>query len=465
MLGRSKPPAEVDVVVVGAGLAGLAAAREITAVGRSVAVLEARDRVGGRTLNAAVAGDAVVELGAQWVGPTQDRINGLIGELGLETFPTHAAGASLFERGGRIGRYEGTIPKVNPIGLAEVGIVLKRLNAMAAKVPPEAPWRAPRAEAWDGQTFETWMRRNVRTGVARDVLRLAIIGVWAAEPRDVSLLHVLFYVRSAGSIELLTDTEGGAQQDRVVGGTQLIALRMAEQLSPGVVELASPVRRIARGEDGVEVESDRLTVRGRRAIVAVPPTLAGRIAYDPPLSAIRDGLSQRMAQGSVVKCMAVYERPFWRDRGLSGAVTSVTGPVSVGFDNSPPGGRPGVLLGFLEGRAARAAMDSSPEERRRVVAGCFARLFGPEAAEPVDYVDRAWAAEEWSRGCYGGFMPPGAWSDHGAALREPIGPIHWAGAETATVWNGYMDGAVGSGRDAATAVLEGLERPLPEPTA
>jgi monoamine oxidase len=159
-----------------------------------------------------------------------------------------------------------------------------------------------------------------------------------------------------------------------------------------------------------------------------------------------------MAQGSVVKCMAVYERPFWRDQGLSGAVTSVSGPVSVGFDNSPPSGSPGVLLGFLEGRAAREAMDLTTEQRRTLVAECFGRLFGPQAAQPLEYFDRAWGAEEWSRGCYGGFMAPGGWSDHGRALREPIGAIHWAGAETATRWNGYMDGAVGSGQEAARAV-------------
>jgi monoamine oxidase len=444
---------QADVVVVGAGLAGLAAARALRAAGRDVVVLEARDRVGGRTLNEPIGDGKVVEIGAQWVGPTQDRVNGLIAELGLETFPTHVTGTNIFERGGRLGRYEGTIPKVNPVGLAEVGLLLRRLNAMAARVPPEAPWQAPRAADWDSQTFASWMKRNVRTSVARDILRLAIIGVWAAEPRDLSLLHVLFYIRSAGSIELLTDAEGGAQQDRVVGGSQLISLRMAEQLGAGVVELSTPVRAIRHSEAGVTVVSDRLTVSAKRAVVAIPPTLAGRVAYAPALPAVRDGLSQRMAQGSVVKCMAVYERPFWRERGLSGAVTSVTGPVSVGFDNSPPNGSPGVLLGFLEGRAAREAMDRSREERREIVAECFGRFFGPEAADPIDYVDRAWGAEEWSRGCYGGFMPPGAWTDHGAALRPPIGPIHWAGAETATVWNGYMDGAVGSGREAAAAVL------------
>jgi monoamine oxidase len=447
---------QAEVVVIGAGLAGLAAARQLRGAGREVVVLEARDRVGGRTLNADIGAGKVVELGAQWVGPTQDRVLKLISELDLETFPTYTAGKNVFERKGRLGRYAGTIPRANPVGLAEVGLLMWRINRMAAEVPLEAPWKAPKGERWDSQTFETWMRRNALTAVARDILRLAIIGVWAAEPRDVSLLHVLFYIRSAGSLEILTDAEGGAQQDRIVGGSQLISLRMAEQLGDGAVELSAPVRSIAHADDVVTVRADRLEIEARRAIIAVPPALAARIAYDPPLPAVRDGLSQRMAQGSVVKCMAVYERPFWRERGLSGAATSVTGPVSVAFDNSPPEGAPGVLLGFLEGQTARRFADRPQEERRRAVTECFTQFFGPEAAEPVDYVDRAWGADEWARGCYGGFMGPGAWTDHGRALREPIGPLHWAGAETALVWNGYMDGAVGSGQDAARAVLATL---------
>lgn len=448
-------PTEADVVVVGAGLAGLSAARRLLELGQQPFVLEARDRVGGRTLNEEIGDGKIVELGGQWVGPTQTRVLELIEELGLETFPTYVQGRNLFEHNGRLRSYKGTIPKLSPLALAETGVVMARVNRMAARLDPERPWLAAKAAAWDSQTFATWLRRNVRTGGARDLMRLAIWAVWAAEPEDLSLLHVLFYIRSAGSLETLLDAEGGAQDSRVVGGTQLISLRMAEQLGDRV-RLRSPVRRIEHGAQGVTVHADGTAVRARRAIVAMPPTLTARIAYEPPLPAIRDGLSQRMAQGSVVKCMAIYPEPFWRADGLSGEVTSADGPVSVSFDNSPPDGSPGVLVAFVEGRAARVASGMGQEERRGSVLACLRRFFGERAVNPERYVDRAWANEEFSRGCYGGFMPPGAWLENGSALRAPVGPIHWAGADTASVWNGYMEGAVRSGERAAGEAAEEL---------
>jgi monoamine oxidase len=453
---------EADVVVVGAGLAGLSAARTLQASGADVLVLEARDRVGGRTLNEELGERKVVEIGGQWVGPPQKRILALIEELGLETFPTYGEGDNLMERNGRLRKYKGTIPKMSPLALAETGVVMARINRMARTLDPEAPWLAPKAAEWDSQTFATWIRRHVRTPGARDLMRLGIWAVWAVEPEDLSLLHVLFYIRSAGSFEALLDTEGGAQDSRIVGGSQLISIRMAEELAEAVA-LSAPVRRIEHGNDSVFVHADGLAARARRVIVAMPPVLAGRIAYDPPLPAVRDGLSQRMAQGSVVKCMAIYPEPFWRRQGLSGQVASVEGPVSVTFDNSPPDGTPGVLLAFLEGRAARRAADLAQEERRQLVVDCLVRFFGDQARRPDRYVDKAWAADEWARGCYGGFLPPGAWTENGSALRAPIGTIHWAGAETATIWNGYMDGAVSSGERAAREALAALGAPRAEP--
>jgi monoamine oxidase len=450
------PSHEADLVVVGAGLAGLAAARAAAGSGASVVVIEARDRVGGRVLNHDIGGGAVVEVGGQWIGPTQDRLAELAGKLSVETFPTFGEGANVIEYSGSVRRYSGTIPRINPLVLLDVERAQRKLNRLARRVPLEAPWEAPGAAKLDGQTAATWMRRNLATRPGRALLELGIEAVWAAQPEDLSLLHLLFYVHSAGSLELLFDTEGGAQQDRFVGGSQLVALRMAEQLGADRLILSAPVRRVEHDPHGVAVHADGAVARGRRAIVALAPPLAGRIVFDPPLPGYRDQLTQRMPLGTVAKCMAIYDEPFWRAEGLSGQGMSVTGPVKLTYDNSPPGGSPGVLLGFLEGRHARELGRLAADERRTAVVDCFARLFGPRAARPDSYVERLWAEEEWSRGCYGCHMPPGAWTSYGPALRAPLGPLHWAGAEYATVWNGYMDGAVRSGQHAAREALERL---------
>ena len=441
-----------DVVIVGAGVAGLVAARDLRAAGHDVVLLEARDRVGGRLLNEDLGDGRVVEVGGQWVGPGQDRLYALARELGVETFPTWTEGDTLLSQDGELTRYRGTIPRnVNKVVLADFTQAMMRVDRMAKRVPVDAPWTAPKAEAWDSMTFETWLRRNTATRRAREFFALGIRGVWAAEPADISLLHMLFYVHSAGGLELLLDTEGGAQQDRFVGGSQLVPLKLAEQLGD-VVRTGEPVRAVSWSADGVEVNG----VRARHAIFAVQPPLLARIAWDPPLPGWRDQLTQRMAMGAVIKTNTVYERPFWRDQGLSGASTIVGGRVSLTFDNSPPDGSPGILLAFLEGRHARDAARLTAAERRGLVVGELVRLFGPQAAEPERYIERVWADEEWTRGCYGAFFPPGGWTSFGPGLREPIGPLHWSGTETATVWNGYIDGAIQSGERAAAEVVQRL---------
>lgn len=448
---------EADVLVVGAGLAGLAAARAVEAHGLEPLVLEARDRVGGRLLNEPLddAGQ-VVEVGGQWIGPTQHRLQALARELGVGTYPTHTEGDNLVRWRNRHVRYRGTIPRVSPLVLADVAQAQARLDRLARRVPPEAPWLTAGAERLDAQTFATWLRRSTATRGARVLLHTAIEAVWAADARDVSLLHVLFYIRSAGNLDALLDTEGGAQQARFAGGSQLLALRMAERLGAQRIVLGAPVREIDHAAGGVTVRWPGGEARGRRAIVAVPPALAGRLVYAPALPAARDGLTQRMAQGSVIKCMAVYDEPWWRADGLSGQALDPEGRLKIIYDNSPPSGRPGVLLGFLEGRAARRLAGAPEHERRAVVLEGFARVFGERALRAERYVDKAWMDDEHSRGCYGGYLPPGGWTDFGRALRAPIGVLHWAGAETATVWNGYMDGAVTSGERAAGEAIRAL---------
>ncbi len=466
---------EADVVVIGAGLAGLVAARRLAAAGARPVVIEARERVGGRMLNEQLGDGKVVEIGGQWIGPTQRRIAALADELGVGTFPTYDEGRHLLELGGKVATFTGHLTDarvglvrdlakaVSPPALADLEQARARLDRMARRVPLDSPWTAPRAERWDGQTFATWIRRNARTRAARTLFEIATEAVWAAEPSDVSLLHVLFYTHSGGGFNTLVGTGGGAQQDRFHGGSQRLALLMAEQLGEERVLRGHPVRRIEHGgetvvvrADGADGEPHGLVARARRAIVAIPPTLAGRLAYDPQLPALRDQLTQRMPQGTVVKTMAVYETPFWREQGLSGQAIGEAGPARITFDNSPPDGSPGVLLGFLEGRFARRLGARPAAERREAILAGHARLFGERAARPERFIERVWADEEWTRGCYGCLMTTGGWTEYGAALRAPVGPLHWAGAETATVWNGYMDGAVQSGERAAAEALAAL---------
>ena len=447
---------EADVVVVGAGLAGLAAARALTKGGASVVVVEARGRVGGRVENHDIGDGKVVEVGGQWIGPTQDRLAALARELGVDTFPTNAAGENLIEYEGSVRRFRGTIPRINPAVLVDVQQAQMRLNRLARRVPLHAPWEAPNAAKLDEQTAATWMRRNIRTKSGRMLLGLGIEAVWAAQPEDMSLLHVLFYIHSAGSLERLFDTEGGAQQDRFVGGSQLVPLRMAEALGEDRIVLSSPVRRIEHGADGVTVHGEEPVARGRRAILAIAPTLAGRLRYDPPLPGYRDQLTQRVPMGAVIKCFAVYDEPFWRTEGLSGSTVSGSGPLTLTIDNSPPSGSPGILVGFLEGDHARSFGRTSPEERREAVIANLVQLFGTRAGKVEQFIEKSWAEEEWSRGCYEGYTPPGVLTAFGPALREPIGPIHWAGTETATKWNGYIDGALQSGERAAREALAEL---------
>ena len=449
-----------DVIVVGAGFAGLAAARRLAAAGASVTVLEARDRVGGRTLNASIGGGKVVEVGGQWAGPTQTHLLDLAAALGVETFPTYTTGDNLLYYQDELLPYDGSsalsLPPIPQADLNEfLTVVLGQLDPLASRIPLDTPWQADGVDttALDGQTVETWKLANLQSPGARFLFDLSVQAVFAAEPRDLSLLHFLFYVHAGGGLTPLVSVTGGAQELRFVGGSQLVAQRMAAALGRRIV-LGAPVRRIDDLGDSVAVTTDTQTWRAARVIVTLPPTLAARIEYAPSLPSARDQLTQRFPMGSVIKCQAVYERPFWRDAGLTGQVTSDTGPVKVTFDNSPPDGSPGVLMGFIEGEEARRWSGRPAGERRAAVLDSFARYFGAQALAARDYVERDWSADPWTRGCYAGFLPPGALTSYGPALRAPVGRVHWAGTETAEDWNGYIEGAIRSGERAAGEVEE-----------
>jgi monoamine oxidase len=443
-----------DVIIVGAGVAGLACASQLLREGVDVVVLEARDRVGGRTLSEPI-GRGVFDLGGQWLGPGQERAYSLARRLGVHVFPTYSQGKKVFDRAGRVTTYRGTIPKMSPRRLFELYRALRRIERLAGQVPTSHPAAAARALEWDHMTVEAWKRENLASADARGAVDAAIRTIFGAEAGELSMLHFLFYTHAAGGLMRLVSITDGAQRDRFVTGAQSLALGLAAELGDRV-RVSSPVFRLTQDTSGVTAETPRGSVRGRLAVVAAPPAVAGRIVYEPALPAARDQLLQRVPMGATVKHIVTYERPFWRERGFSGEAVSTTGPLSTVFDNCSHDNAQPALVAFVVGDAARRWSLRSAHDRRRALLGTLARYFGAEAESPAEIITRDWCAEPWTRGCPVGVVGPGALTSAGAVLRQPVGRLHFAGTETATVWNGYIEGALQSAERAAREVVRRL---------
>ena len=395
-----------QVIVVGAGFAGITAAREFSKRGVDVVVLEARDRVGGRVWTQKHNG-YWVDVGGQWTGPGQDHIRALGDEMGVKSFPTWPEGEHIqYSESLGLRRYAGEAPNDDVETMGKLVQAVMAFDQLAQDVPLHAPWETPDAKRLDGMTVQTWIDENIDSEGAREAMRTLIEAVFAAEPHDVSLLHGLFYAKAGNGLFYEISTEGGAQADRFDGGAGKVADLAAAGLGDAVW-LSCPVRTIAQDNGSITVSGDDFAVTGKICVVTAPPALAGRIDYDPLMPPLRDQLTSRSPMGGVIKIHAIYDTPWWRDEGLSGRVVSDVGPIKVIFDNSPPEGTPGMLMGFIEGGEARRYAGVDEGERRKVALDCFVRYFGDRAAKPMDYIEGNWPAEQWSRGCYGAVFPAG----------------------------------------------------------
>ncbi|MHB8216091.1 MAG: flavin monoamine oxidase family protein [Candidatus Sulfotelmatobacter sp.] len=450
------PANQADVVVVGAGFAGLSAARALMRQGKKVIVLEARDRVGGRVKAATIAG-RTVDAGGMWVGPTQTHLLDLIKEYGLHTVPQFETGNNIAKLGGKRLVASGEALGFDPETQADYDRVIREITKLSDQIPLDAPWTMPRAEEYDHMTADAWFASQSRNNTVLDFLRAYVRGIFTADSYQISFLFFLFYMRSGDNYDMLFGYENAAQAWTVKETMHQVAWRVAAELGSAVV-LQAPVRAITQDAAGVVVNSDKGDWKCDCAIVAVPLPLSVRINYDPILPPERDILAQHMPMGSVIKYWVAYEKPFWRESGLNGMLQSDQPPSEfISGDFTPSEGRPGLLAGFIEAHNAMAWTGRPTEERKKLVVERLVKFLGPEAAHPIDYEDQDWPADPWSRGCYGASMTPGIMTTVGKSIRQPHGRIHWAGTETSTKWMGYIDGAVRSGERAAAEVLARLK--------
>jgi monoamine oxidase len=444
---------DVEYCVVGAGFAGLTAALRLKQAGRSVALLEARDRVGGRTYTEVLADGSWIDRGGAWIGPGQDRVYALMNEFGVPAYKQYIDGESMMIVDGKQHRYAGTIPwTVSPWATMNLGVGLIKIRQMCRSIPKQAPWKARKAVEWDRISLAAWLDKNILSQQARDMLDLALAGPYTSAASEVSLLWVLYQMASGGGPDFVVSSKDGSQDSRPVGGMGAIYRPVAAELGDAL-QLSQPVRHIAQDADGVTVRSEHLTVRAQRVIVAVPLAIAGQISYEPTLPIDRLYLNQRMPSGAIVKISVVYDEPFWRADGLSGQTASPGSVASLTIDACTDAGTPGVMCVITEGPAARQLSRLAPADRQAAVVSELVDRFGDEARSPVGYHEQDWSLERYSGGGMISHAPTGVLTEFGYTLREPCGRIHWAGTESSAVMCGWVDGAIRSGERAAEEVL------------
>ena len=447
----------VDCIVVGAGFAGLTAACNLVERGSSVVVLEARDRVGGRVKGAIIAGQAV-DVGGMWLAPSQKQLAALADRFGIATYPTPLIGRNVIELNGRRINAVGddfmpAVPFLAKLDLLRIDVKLKR---MIRSLDVEEPWQHKKAREWDDCTLADWLRRTCRTKAAWTVFEAICRSIFCAEPHQISLLFVLFYLKSGEGLDRLVSAgPGGAQNLLFDGGVHQVAKALARSLGERVW-LDHPVTAIDQQEQEIVVRCGQTMLHARSVIVAVPPSLVELITFTPQLPAEKRRLLAHQSMGSCIKVWIAYPTPFWRSKGLNAFVALDRHPFNPFWDASPPDQSVGLLVGFFDAVHAVTWGEKSPEARREAVLSAIVDALGPQGSAPIDYIEQDWNSEIWSKGCYGAYLGPGALATDGHALRAPFNRIVWAGTETATVWSGYIEGAIQSGERAAAEVAVAL---------
>ena len=444
---------DVDCCIVGGGFAGLTAALRLKQAGHSVVLLEARDRLGGRTFTEVRNDGTYIDHGGTWIGPGQDRIYAVMKEFDIPSYKQFTDAEAMMVVDGKQYRYGGTIPwTMSTWASANLGAAFLELQRLCKSIPLDAPWTAPKAARWDSMTLAQWLDKNLVSHQARQLLEMALSGSYTSAASELSMLFVLYQLASGGGPQFVLGVQDAAEDSRPVGGMGAIYRALAAQLGDDV-HLQQPVRSITQDTAGVTVRADGMEVRARRVIVSVPMAIASQIIYEPLLPVDRALLHQRVPSGSIIKCHAIYDEPFWRDDGLTGQSAAPGTAASVTIDACTHEQSPGMLCIVNEGPDARRLSRTDPAERRAAMLAALVNRFGSKAGSPVEFTQQDWTSERYSGGAMISHTPPGVLTQFGYVMREPCDRIHWAGTETSSVMYGFVDGAIRSGERAAREVI------------
>jgi monoamine oxidase len=446
-----------QVIIIGAGFSGIAAAKKLHEAGISFLVLEARERLGGRVYTKQISEDLYLDLGGQWIGPSQDRMYALCQEYHMDYFETYDQGYNIIDFQKQVKKFKGLIPKLDIISLINLDFVLKKLERLAKSIPQDSPWLHPKSAEFDQVSLAAFVASHCKTNPCRKVVTLALETVFAAELNEVSLLHALFYFKSGRDLNTLINIKNGAQLHRIIGGMQKLVEKMAKPFMDQI-KFNHPVISIKKENGVFTIIGESFSFRTKKIIMAIPPVLAGKINFTPMLSAAKRQVLDRIAMGQVGKCFMVYQKPFWREAGFSGqAFADELSPFQSMFDASPKDANYGIILGFTIGNRAKVFFENNKESRKAIMLEKLTSYFGTEAKNPLLYEDFSMTDEAWSRGCYAGLYPTGTWTGFQDAFAKTENDIFWAGTEASKVWFGYIEGAVRAGEVAAENVISDLK--------
>lgn len=451
-----------DVIIVGGGYSGLSCALELQKKGASFLLLEVSDHPGGRTYDKVIDKKFRLELGGQYIAPVQIRVTQMVKNMGLQTYQAYGEGDNFLNYEGKICRYQDEPAKclANLLQDKEIQVEMERafalLDKMFKEVSPVAPWECAQSDKWDGMTFQTWLDEHLTKEPAKQFFRFMTNQGFSTEPEQISLLQMLWFFKTSHGLPPWA--LGGAQANRVDGGTGLVALKMGEKFADQI-KYKETVVKIVQDDKISTVYTEKNSYVAKSVVVCVPPQLILSIQYEPKLPSDLYRSFSAFQTGNAMKVQAVYKEPFWRNKNFSGNGISYNGVPTFTYDNSEKNGSPGVLLGFISASNATKWNQRSFDDRRKAVLNTWASVFGPEALEPIDYIEQDWLQESNIRGGHGCHFPPGVWKELGPALgieKMPhFGNIIFAASDIAKDWNGYLEGALLAGEQAAKEVRTG----------